>query len=168
MSERPAKRTKIDTDESGDSAPFSSPKVLLLKWDDSDRCCIVKPEAVDAESSSVARYTLFVVQQSFVKECIAYSLPRESTPVLSTSPTDIDMDSESMTPTKLATINISSTSALSPLRQLHADDWIIEDRYAHTKEEDVWILGEDSIKLVDFGIQIDRKRMLPVKRWKYV
>ncbi|KAE9405385.1 hypothetical protein BT96DRAFT_337848 [Gymnopus androsaceus JB14] len=170
LAERPTKRKKLDTDESATPSDNTQPS-LLLKWDDSDRCCIVRNLSVNAKSPNTSRYALFITQQSRAKECISYHLP-ESTPTPSADVSTNGAESESgssvdHSPQLVAAIG-AGTPAASPLRELTVDDWVVQSHCVHTKEEDIWLLGLDSMQFVDAGIRIDRMRTLPVTRWKFV
>lgn len=75
---------------------------------------------------------------------------------------DIDTKLES---SQLAAI---SASSVSPVRELIADDWVVEPYCVHTKEEHVWLLQPEVLEFIDSGITINKTRTLPVTKWKFI
>lgn len=77
------------------------------------------------------------------------------------------VESESVT-SPMKVVAAISAASVSPLRQLNVDDWVVRSHCVYTIEEDVWLLGLDSMQFVDAGININRTKTIPVTRWKFV
>ncbi|KAJ3748144.1 hypothetical protein DFH05DRAFT_1541564 [Lentinula detonsa] len=145
--ERPTKRTKLHLDQSSTSSSSTPPAPLILKWDDSDRYCILRLEPANAETFSAPQYAMFITRQTRVKECLDSQIPK-SLPKNTTSSSDLDIaaNSNSEPPSTVGAIN---GAFVDFPRQLNTDDWVVGPHHVRTREEDLWILELGSVQFKD-------------------